>query len=69
MDMREHVIALNERRIKINKEQQDLIDKRITENPGEPFSAEDRATIAKMDADIDAISRSEERRVGKECRL
>jgi HK97 family phage major capsid protein len=56
MDMREHVIALNTKRAKINKEQQDLIDKRITENPGEPFSAEDRATIAKMDADIDAIS-------------
>lgn len=56
MDMREHVRQLNERRIKINKEQQDLIDKRIREHPGEPFSAEDRAAMAQMDADIDAIA-------------
>src|SRR5438067_12039535 len=56
MDMREHVKALNERRIKLNKEQQDLIDKRVAEHPGEPFNEEDRATLAKMDADFDALT-------------
>ena len=55
MDMREHVVALNTKRIKINKEQQDFIDKRIKENPGDPFSAEDSATLAQMDADIEAL--------------
>lgn len=56
MDMREHVKALNERRIRINKEQQAFIDKRIKDNPGEPFNAEDQATVARMDADIDALT-------------
>lgn len=56
MDMREHVIALNERKIKINKEQQDFIDDAIKRHPGEPFSAEESQTIARMDADIDAIT-------------
>jgi HK97 family phage major capsid protein len=68
MDMREHVIALNERRIRINKEQQDLIDRRIKDNPGEPFSEEDRATIARMDADIDALQTEVESFVARETR-
>lgn len=55
MDIREHVIALNERKININRQQQVFIDDCIARHPGEGFSEEEKATIARMDAEIDAI--------------
>lgn len=56
MDIREHVIALNERKLNINRQQQVFIDDCIARHPGEGFSEEEKATIARQDAEIDAIA-------------
>lgn len=52
MDMREHVIKLNERAIKINAEQMAYLDECVKRHPGEANTAEETAAIAKMDVDI-----------------
>jgi HK97 family phage major capsid protein len=56
MDIREHVIALNERKLNINRQQQVFIDDAIARHPGEGFNEEEKTTIARMDADIDALT-------------
>lgn len=55
MDIREHVIALNERKMNINRQQQVFIEDAIARHPGEPLNEEEKATVARMDAEIDAI--------------
>ena len=68
MDIREHVAALNERRIKIAKEQQDHFDDCVKRHPAEPMSAEERATWDRMEADIVAIEAEVRSFVDKETR-
>ena len=68
MDIREHVIALNERKLNINRQQQVFIDDAIARHPGEPFTAEEAQTIARMDADIDAITEEVRQYVAREER-
>jgi len=53
--MKEHVVALNERRIRIATEQRNYIDDCHRAHPGEPFTAEENATLARQDADIMAL--------------
>lgn len=53
-DMREHVKALNERRIRIAQEQRNYIDDCHRRHPGEPFTAEENETLARQDADLEA---------------
>ena len=68
MGIRDHVIALNERKIRINKDQQNYIDDAIARHPGEPFSEEERASIAARDAEIDTITAEVEAFVAREER-
>ena len=68
MDIREHVIALNERKLNINRQQQVFIDECIARHPGEPFTAEETQTIARQDADIDAIGAEVQQYVDREER-
>lgn len=55
MDVRAHVVALNEKRLRINNEYQGYIDDCQTRHPGETFSGEEHAKLAEMDAAIDGI--------------
>jgi HK97 family phage major capsid protein len=66
VDVREHVLALNEKRMNVNRQQQVFIEECITRHPGEAFNEEEKATIARMDADIDAIEADIHRFVKRE---
>jgi HK97 family phage major capsid protein len=55
MDIRTHVVALNERRLRINHEMQSFIDDCVKRHPGETFSEEEKSKLDKMTADIDEI--------------
>ena len=61
MDIRSHVIALNEDRTRVVEQLRSELDY----TAGRERTAEESQKIARLDARID---RSEERRVGKECR-
>lgn len=55
MDIRAHVVALNERRLRINHEMQAFVDDCIKRHPGEPMSAEETEQYNRYNTDIDAI--------------
>ncbi len=55
MDMREHVKALNERRIRIAKDQENYISDCHRAHPGEPFTAEENEVLARQDQDLAAL--------------
>lgn len=68
MDMREHVKALNERRIRIANEQRNYIDDCHRAHPGEPFTAEENATLLRQDSDLEALDAEIRAFVAREVR-
>jgi HK97 family phage major capsid protein len=56
MDVREHVVALNAKRLKINNEMQAFIEDCVKRHPAEPMSAEENEQYARYNTDIDELS-------------
>lgn len=57
MDIREHVIALNARRINVGEQLKGFIADAVNRHPGETFSAEENQTMARMEEDIASIEK------------
>jgi HK97 family phage major capsid protein len=68
MDIREHVIKLNERRINIATQQQAHFDDCVARHPSEPMNVEERAKWDAMETDIQAIEAEVRTFVDKETR-
>ena len=64
MDIRAHVVALNERRLNVFNQLQAKLD----ETAGRERSVEENAVIERMDADIDAIDAEIRSFVARETR-
>ena len=67
-DMREHIKALNERRIRIANEQRNDIDDAHRAHPGEPFTAEENEKLARQDEAIRALDAEINAFVAREVR-
>ncbi len=68
MDIRSHVVALNENRIKAAKALNDHLDECVKTNPGQPLSEEQRTVQDRMTQEIDALEAEITRFVDQETR-
>jgi len=68
MDIRSHVRALNEERIKAHKELNDHFDAVVSSHPGQPMNEEEKAVEARIQARIDELESEITRFVDRETR-
>lgn len=68
MDIRAHVVALNEQRAKAGKALNDHWDACLAAHPGQPMNEEEKAVEARIQADIDSIEDEIRRFVAQETR-
>lgn len=68
MDIRSHVVALNESRAKAAKALNDHFDECVKAHPGQPMSEEERAVEDRINAEIDALEAEITRFVDQETR-
>jgi HK97 family phage major capsid protein len=68
MDIRSHVVALNENRVKAHKALNDHLDACIKSHPGQPMSEEEKTVQARMNDEIDGLEAEIKRFVDQETR-
>ena len=68
MDIRQHVTALNENRLKAAKELNDHFDRCVAAHPGLPMTEEEKAIDARISAEIDGLEAEIKRFVDQETR-